>query len=57
MSANEESKDIPWSEQIVTINCKECKASIEVNRFQAENGYRCPVCGHWVNPKIWNPES
>ena len=57
MTANTENKEIPWKEQIVTINCKECGASIEVNRFQAENGYRCPVCGHWVNPKIWNPES
>jgi len=57
MSSNEKNKDIPWSEQIVTINCKRCGATINVDRFQAANGYNCPSCGQWVNPKIWNNES
>ena len=49
-------EDIPWSERIVTINCKRCGASINVTNFQKENGYSCPACGQWVNTKIWNNE-
>ena len=37
--------------------CKRCGATINVNNFQAENGYTCPSCGQWVNTKTWNNES
>ena len=57
MSSNEENKETAWHERIVTITCKRCGATINVNNFQAENGYTCPSCGQWVNTKTWNNES
>jgi len=57
MLSNEENKDIPWGDRIVTITCKRCGATIDVNNFEAQNGYRCPSCGQWVNTKTWNNES